>query len=263
MVSLRLAVASHCLAQPIKKSLRAALDIGAKGIQFDVRNELRPTDLSDSGRRQLLHELEQEGVTISSLQLPTRRSFYDTDQLEDRVAAVKRTLDFAYQLRVPFVTARVGVIPSDVESADYKLLVEVLDDIARHSNMVGATLAITPTRDTAASLRQLLGHITGGQVVVNFDAAVFAMSGQNATAAFRELHTFVRHITARDGLRDIDGSGQETVLGRGEVDWLELLVMIQDADYRGWITVDRTSGDDKKGDAARAIQYLTNVASGG
>ncbi len=262
MVSLRLAVASHCLSQPVRKAVHAAVKIGAKGIQFDTRNELRPDELSDSGRRQLLHELEQEGVSISSLQLPTRRSFYDSEQLEDRVQAVKRVLDFAIQLRVPYVTTRVGAIPQDAESAEYKLLVEVLNDIARHGNRVGATLAITPTRDSASDLKRLLNRVNDGFVAINFDPAIFAMNGHDVSKAYRELHPFVRHVTARDGLRDIDGSGQETAFGRGEVDWIELLALLDESGYRDWITVDRTSGDDKIGDASRAIQYLNNVATG-
>ncbi len=259
MLPIRLAVASKCLSQPIRKAIRAAVEIGAKGIQFDVRNELRSSELSDSGRRQFLHELELEGVGIASLLLPTRRSFYDPQKLEDRVSAVKQALEFAYQLRVPHVVARVGAIPSDPESAEYKLLVAVLNDIARHGNRVGATLAVTPTRDSVADLKTLLDRVQDGLVGLNFDPAVFAMSGRDAVAAYRELYPYVLHITARDGLRDVDGSGQETALGRGEVDWPELFSLSAEAEYRGWMTVDRTAGDDKPGDAARAIQYLQNV----
>lgn len=259
MVPLRLAVASHCLSQPIRKIIRAAVEIGAQGVQFDVRNELRPSDLSESGRRQLLHEMEVEGVTIASLLFPTRRSFYDQEQLDDRVAAVKRALDFAYQLRVPHVISRVGAIPAEKESNEYKVLVEVLNDIARHGNRVGATLLITPTRDAAVELKTLLDHIKDGHVGINFDPAIFAMNSRNPTEAFRLLHRDVLHITARDGLRDIDGSGQETALGRGEVDWIEMLALLGEADYHGWVTVDRTAGEDKPGDVARAIQYLKNV----
>lgn len=262
MVPLRLAVTSQSLSQPVRKIIRSAVEIGATGIQFDVRNELRPTDLSESGRRQLLHEMEVEGVTIASLVFPTRRSFYDQQQLEDRVTAIKRAMDFAYQLRVPHVISRAGAIPADKESEDYKVLVEVLNDLARHGNRVGTTLLITPTRDAAADLKTLLDQIKDGLVGINFDPAIFAMNSRNAIEAFRLLHKDVLHITARDGLRDIDGSGQETVLGRGEVDWIELLALLGEADYHGWITVDRTSGEDKPGDVARAIQYLQNVVLG-
>jgi sugar phosphate isomerase/epimerase len=233
--------------------------MGATGIQFDVRQELRPSDLSDSGRRQLRHDLELEGLSISSLTFPTRRSFYDPEQLEARVSGLKQALEFAYQLRVPIVVARIGAIPQDHDSAESKLLIDVLNDVARHGNQVGATLAITPTRDSAVDLKRLIAQVKDGLVGINFDPAVFAMSGRDAVAAFRELHEHVQHVTARDGVRDIEGSGQEVALGRGDVDWPELLALFTEADYRGWITVDRTQSDDATRDAERALQYLKNV----
>ena len=135
----------------------------------------------------------------------------------------------------------------------------MLSDVARHSNRVGTTLAITPTRDSAADLKELLSKITEGLVGINFDPAVFAMCGRDAIAAYRELHQHVLHVTARDGVRDIDGSGQEVVFGRGEVDWLELIALLTEAEYHGWLTVDRTNSDNATRDAERALAYLKNV----
>lgn len=262
MEPLRRAVACHCLPQPLRRAIRAAIELGATGIQFNTRQELRPTDLSDSGRRQLRHDLEIEGLEISSLAFLTRRSLFDTEQLEARVSGLKQTLEFAYQLSVPIVVARVGAIPSDKDSAEFKLLLDVLNDVARHGNRVGTTLAITPTRDAAADLKELVSKVTEGQVGINFDPAVFAMCGRNAVAAFRELHEYVLHVTARDGVRDIDGSGQEVALGRGDVDWPELIALLTEAEYRGWLTVDRTNSDDITRDVERALAYLRNVTQG-
>ena len=261
MEPLRRAVACRCLPPPIRQSIRAAVEIGAVGIQFDVRKELRPADLSDSGRRQLRHDLEIEGLTISSLSFPTRRSLYDPEQLEARISGLKQTLEFAYQLRVPIVVARVGAIPQEKDSPEFKSLIEVLNDVARYANRVGATLAITPTRESAADLKDMLDRVKDGLVGINFDPAVFAMCGRDAVAAFRELHKHVLHITARDGVRDIDGSGQEVALGRGDVDWPELLALLTEADYRGWLTVDRSHSDDVTRDAERALAYLKNVVA--
>ena len=259
MEPLRRAVACHCLPATIRQSIRHAVEMGATGIQFDVRHDLRQADLSDSGRRQLRHDLEIEGLSISSLSFPTRRSLYDPEQLDARLSGLKQAMEFAYQLRVPIVVARVGAIPSEKDSPEYKSLVEVLNDVARYANRVGSTLAITPTRDSAAELLGLIDQVKEGLVGINFDPAVFAMCGRNAIAAFRELHRHVLHITARDGVRDIDGSGQEVRLGRGDVDWPELLALLAEADYRGWVTVDRTNSDDATRDAERALAYLKNA----
>jgi sugar phosphate isomerase/epimerase len=160
------------------------------------------------------------------------------------------------------MTARVGAIPADVESAESKRLVEVLNDLARYGNRIGSTVAITPTRDSAADLKTLLSRITDGPIGLNFDAAVFAMNGRDAVAAFRELHEHVLHVVARDGVRDIDGSGQESTLGRGDVDWPELISLLSEAEYHRWITVDRTHSDDPLRDARQAMAYLRQVVFG-
>ncbi|MGE5192602.1 MAG: sugar phosphate isomerase/epimerase family protein [Deltaproteobacteria bacterium] len=244
---------------PLKEALRAAANLEAGGVQFDARDELRPGELTDTGRRQLLHGLGELGLSVASLAFPTRRSFYDEEQLDARVAAAKRGMDLAWQLRARVMTARIGKVPPDKESKPYRLLLDVLGDLARHGNQVGATLAITPSHDSPQALSELIGSIKTGPLGIDFDPAVFVMSGHNPAEALRGLHSLVVHFTARDAIRDADGGGLETALGRGEVDWIELLLLLDEINYPGWVTVTRTQGDDRAGDAARAIQYMKNV----
>jgi len=259
MPPLRIAVATRCLNLPLRESLRAAANLGTKGVQFDVREELKPGELAETGRRQLLHAIDELGLSIASLAFPMRRSFYDEEQLDGRVAAAKRALDHAWQLRARVLTVRIGKVPTDKESKPYQLLFDVLSDLARHGNQVGATLAITPSHDAPQALAELIAAIKSGPLGIDFDPAVFVMSGHDPAEAFRLLHQYVIHFTARDAIRDIDAGGLETALGRGEVEWIELLPLLDEVQYAGWVTVNRTQGDDRAGDAARAVQYLKNV----
>src|SRR5262249_42931988 len=153
----------------------------------------------------------------------------------------------------------VGKIPAERESKPYRILVDVLTDLARHGNQVGATLAITPSHDAPQAIGELLDSIKSGPLGIDFDPAALVMSGHDAAPALRALHAHVLHFTARDAVPDVDGGGQETALGRGEVEWIELLPLLDEVDYSGWVTVNRTQGEDRAGDAARAIQYLKNV----
>src|SRR5262245_52391951 len=260
MPPLRIALATRCLNLPLKDSLRAAASLAARGVQFDAREEIRPGELTETGRRQLQHLLDELGLSIASLAFPVRRSFYDEEQLDARVTAVKQAMEQAWKLQARVVTARIGKIPADKESKAYRLLFEVLSDLARHGNLVGATLAITPSHDSPATLSELVRSVKTGPLGIDFDPAVLVMSGHNPGEALRALHSLVLHITARDAIRDIDAGGLETALGRGEVDWVELSPLLDEINYSGWVTVNRTQGDDRAGDAARAIQYLKNVS---
>ncbi len=259
MTAVRIAVATKGFGQPIRESLRTAVDVGALGVQLDLRNELRTSEFGETGRRQFLRFLDELRLTVASVSFPTRRGLYEPDRLEHRVAAIKQTMDWAYQLRTPTVTIRAGRIPSDTESLQYQMLVDVLNDLVRHGNHVGAVLALTPMGDSVEVLTSLLPQITTGPISINFDPAAFVMGGHDPMKAYRELYGVIGHIQGRDAIRDIDGQGEETVLGRGEVEWDELLALIESSDYGGWLTVDRTDGDSKTQDIARAVRYLTNL----
>src|SRR5438270_264826 len=168
MPPLRIALATSCLNLPLKDSLRVAARLSVQGVQFDARDEIRPAELTETGRRQLLHMLDELNLAVASLACPTRRSFYEEERLDARVAAAKRAMDHAWQLRSRVVTARVGKVPADKQSKPYRLLFEVLSDLARYGNQVGSTLAITPTHDTPQALGELVSSIQEGPLGIDF-----------------------------------------------------------------------------------------------
>lgn len=258
----RIAVATRALQLPLRQAVKAAHDLGAAGIQLDARNEIKPSELTQTGRREFLHQLGELNLAVASVSFPARRPLYDLEELDARLAAARGAMEFAWQLNARVLTLRIGRIPEDPESKEYDLLRNVLNDLARHGNRVGTTLAITPSRDSAESLAKLLGAITDGPVGVNFDPAGFVLAGFHPTEALRNLYARVAHFVVRDAIRDIEGSGVEVPVGRGEVDWDEFIALVGEADYRGWLTVDRTQGEDKPGDLARAIEFLRNVGMG-
>jgi sugar phosphate isomerase/epimerase len=262
MPALRFAAATRHFAQPIRQSIDTAASIGATGVQLDVRNELKPTELSETGRRHLIRQLGEQRLELASFEYPTRRAFHDSAQLDARIAGLKGALEFAYSMGVTVVVGRVGRIPDDPELPAYKVLCEVLNDIARHSNKVGATFAITPSSDSSEALRGLFERVTDGPIGLNLDPAGLIMSNGDPVETYRTLYDRVLSVQIRDGLRDVDGQGVEVPLGRGEVVWDELLAMLEEGAFRGWLVATRSSGDDKVGDMARAIRYIRTVAAG-
>src|SRR5262245_2402745 len=85
MSPLRIALATRCLGLPLRGSLLAASSFGAAGVQLDVRDELKPGDLSETGRRQFLHQLEESGLSVASVAFPLRRALFDQEHLDARV----------------------------------------------------------------------------------------------------------------------------------------------------------------------------------
>jgi sugar phosphate isomerase/epimerase len=262
MPALRFAAATRHFAQPIRQSIDSAASIGATGVQFDVRNELKPSELSETGRRHLVRQLGEQRLELVSFEYPTRRAFHDKELLDARVAGLKSALEFAYSMGVTVVVGRIGRIPDDPDLPAYKLLCDVMNDIARHSNRVGATFAITPSNDSVDGLRGLFERVTDGPIGLNLDPAGLIMSDCDPVDTYRAFYERVLSVQLRDGLRDIDGQGVEVPVGRGEVVWDELLAMLEEGSFRGWLVATRSSGDDKVGDMSRAIRYVRTVAAG-
>lgn len=258
-----IAISSRCLAGSVKQKIIAARTLNVDGIQFDARNELKPRDLSETGRRQFLHMLSEVSLKVASLSFSTRHSLCDQDRLDARIEGVRQAMLFASQLKTKVVTVRLGSIPSDHESEHWKVMCDVLNDLANYGNHIGTILSITPSHQTLDSILDLLTHVEKGPIGINLDPAQLVLSDQDPIELLRRLHQYVAHVVVRDAVRDDRlGGGIEVAVGRGEVVWDEFIATLSEAGYNGWMTVDRSQGDDVLGDATRAIQFVRNISLG-
>jgi sugar phosphate isomerase/epimerase len=263
MHAFRLAVATRCFDAPLRPSLRLAADCGAEGVQFDLRQELQPAELDQTGRRDLQHLLDELGLRVAGTTFALRRALTDEHELDRRIAAIKQAMSWSYALKSTVLTFRLGRLPKESDSKEARLLTEILQDLAREANHVGVTLALTPHHDSAHDLQQLLTSIETGPIGVDFDPAQFVMAGHDAVADLRTLHNFTAHVQLRDAIAEIDGTLAETPVGAGAVPWLEVLATLGEMDYTGWLTAIRSQGGDKAGDLRRAIVFVRRLLLGG
>lgn len=259
MLTPKIAVATACLGAQIKQSIQAASKLEVAGIHLDLRNELKAKELSETGRRQFLHKLNELSLSVGSATFPTRGTFYDPEGIDARVSATCDALKFAAELKCRVLTLRIGRIPDDMESTEYQLLRETISDVARVGNFVGVIPCLTPAGETANAVLGFIEQIETGPVGCHFDPAICVMRQQSPVKQLRELHSVVHHVSVRDAIRDTDGGGKEVAVGRGEIDWEEFLATVNEMDYNGWLAVTRTEGDDKPGDIASAVNYLRRV----
>ena len=262
MHKFRLAIATRCFLQPLVASIKSAAELNVQGLQFDVRNELKASELTETGRRDLLHQIREHGLTVASAVFPLNYPLYEPDKIDVRIAAIRDAMRFAYSIKANTLCLRVGRIPEDPESKERKLLVEGLSDLAKHANHIGTALAITPSNDSAETLRTLLDEIKTGPIGIDFDPAHFAMTRRPVAESLRLLHNLVLHFQLRDGDAGIDG-GQEEAVGQGNVDWIEVLATLGEMDYRGWLTSIRTQGSDPGYDVRQGLKFIQRIMLGG
>jgi sugar phosphate isomerase/epimerase len=141
---------------PFKQALHIAGELGAHAVEIDARGELQPGQLSQTGLRQLRKMLEDRNLRVASITFRTRRGYSVPDHLEERVAATKEAMKFAYSLGAAIVVNQIGRVPSKPEGPEWETLVSVLSDLGNFGQHVGAWLAAETGTEEGADLARLL-----------------------------------------------------------------------------------------------------------
>jgi sugar phosphate isomerase/epimerase len=259
MTPLRVAVSLRLFEKPLADSLISASRLGVQGVQLDVGDERQLRELSQTGRRHLVHDLDELGLSLASLRFVSEQQFMKPDNLDYRVKLCRDAMNLARDLETDVLILRPGRIPVADNQAEMDRLTGVLRDLAHHGNQLGIQLAIPSSAAEPSRLREILGSITTGPLGVDFDPAAFISSNQSALEAFGLLREIIVHCTARDAVAEADEGGAETVFGQGDVPWKQILALLLETRYDGWMTIERTRGNVKVRDAAHALALLQRM----
>jgi hypothetical protein len=92
---------------------------------------------------------------------------------------------------------------------------------------------------------RVMEAVTDGPIGLNFDPAAFVMAGVNPSDAFRKFHSVVTHVFARVrcAMRN-PASKFRSVAAR--LRGTSSSQLFDEASYHGWLTIDRTQGDDRR-----------------
>lgn len=290
-MSPRLAVATEDFAPSLKKAIGQAALCEVEGVRLNSRTEISAAEVSESSLRQTLLYVRERQMKVAGLFCPTRHALYDSDYLEPRIDIIRKSMGIARKLETDIVLIRCGRIPDpdadtsavqvmkvDVDddpnpfsfasaaakmqptpSAEFSLLCEVLNDLTDYGNHVGCVLNVLLTSYDLRLAKRLLAEVKAGPLNIAFDPATAVMTATDVTGSFRDLYQQVGYVRARDALRNIDDAGTEVGVGDGLVAWDEFLPTLAEADYTGWLCVERTGGDHRSEDVQRGVNYLKTL----
>jgi len=255
----RIAVATVSLSQEIRRSITTAAESGAHGVQFDLRREIDMIRFGESARKQLKKTLSERQLSLASTAFPLRTAIAAPEYMDERLAGIRSALEFSASLQVKTMSLPIGTIP-DAESETYQnLFLPILNDIAAIGNHVGVVPCFLPTGDSAEAVLKLASDVRSGPIGIDADLAAWVMHGQSPIDQLRELHSLIMSVTARDAVRGLDGGGREVSLGQGQIDWDEIAALLDEMDYRGWLIVDRTSGESRRQEIIAGVASLRRL----
>lgn len=260
MLQIRVGVQLASLRLPFKKALLTAARLGAEGVEIDLRGELRPEELTRTGIRHVRKMLEDLNLRVSCASFRTRRGYHVAEGLDRRVEATKEALRTAYELGTTVVVNHIGPVPPPEDQRAWDTMREALADIGRAGQRYGATLAAETGTDSGAVLQKLIQSLPEGSLGVDLHPANLIIHGHSPHEAARALAEHVLHVHATDATRDLaERRAVEVPLGRGNAELPELLAILEEQRYNGFVTVERRESVDPVSDIAQAVEYLRNL----
>lgn len=257
MAELNLAVRLDALKMPLRKALETASRIGASAVELDARNQIHPSQLSDTGLRQLRKILDDLNLKVGSLRFQTRRGYDNAQDLDRRVEATKSTMQLAYKLGCPVVVNSIGTIPEE-EDPRRASLQSVLDDLGRFGTRIGAFLAAETGSNSGETLAKILDSSPDAFVAVALNPGQLIINRFDVREAVLALKDRIQLVCAVDGVIDLAaGRGISVRLGQGTADFPELIGLLEDIQYRGRYVVGRN--DSTIDELQQGLDYLRNL----
>lgn len=257
MPELKIGIGLSSLRQPFKKALHTAAGLGATAVEIDARNDVRPHELSDTGRRQLRKMMDDLNLRVAAIRFPTNRGYDILQDLDRRIDATKESMRFAYSLGAAVVINSVGYVPEKAEHPAYNQLQVSLGDLAKYGQHVGAMLACETGSEPVARLVGLLATLSDQTIGIAFNPGNLVVNDCYSETAIRECASRTLSVIVRDGVRDLSrGRGLEVPVGRGSVDFPQILGVLEEQHYAGWYLVDRLNSPDPVTEIGHAISFL-------
>jgi L-ribulose-5-phosphate 3-epimerase len=264
MNRIKLGIDLASLELPLRKGLQEASRMGATGVQLQAIGDLSPRRLSQTGRREFRHLLQTYNLDCVALVCPFRHGLDVAEGLMERIDILTQALTLSFDLGARIVVVQAGHLPESEESPAARLLNEALLTLGRVGDRTGTTLALESGLDSGEWLAAFLNRFETGGLGVCYDPGNMLVNGFDPYESLRALRGKLAICHARDARRaGASRAAAEVPVGHGDLDWLQLLGIFEEIEYRGWLTVKREEGAAKVADVAGGMAFLRRIIGPG
>jgi sugar phosphate isomerase/epimerase len=224
-----------------------AIELACAKAHFDPESQV-PKEVAE--------RIREAGLKVSALSL--FNSFTNESNLEEQARKAERYI----RLAPVFDTKILKMTPGQPASADateehWNCLRIALERLIPVAEEVGAYLAfethMRQLTDTSAGSKRLL-EITESEVVgLTVDFSNLKFAGEDMTRVFSGLGGRMYNTHLKNGTIGEDGSWNFKALDDGLTDYTEVLSLLQDINYEGYLTIECLSpeANDKPAETAR------------
>jgi sugar phosphate isomerase/epimerase len=233
-------LAPTSLAEPLKAAL--------------AKYQVEATAAMTLGTGKMVWDFYQGPLTIGLVPPQTRAA---------RIDALKRTSDLAKMCDIKAVHTHCGFIPENPNEPLYTETVKAIQEVAGYCKANGQTFLMETGQESPVTLLRAITDAEFDNIAVNLDTANLILYGKgDPVAALDVIGKYVRGLHAKDGLYPTDPKrlGEEVAIGKGKVDFAEVLRKLHALHYTGPITIEREiSGARQEDDIRASISYLQRL----
>jgi sugar phosphate isomerase/epimerase len=219
-----------------------------------AKYQIEATAAMTLGAGKMVWDFYQGPLTIGLVPPQTRAA---------RIDALKRASDLARQCDIKAVHTHCGFIPENPNEPLYAETVKAIQEAAGHCRANGQTFLMETGQETPVTLLRAIQDTGLDNIGVNLDTANLILYGKgDPVAALDVIGKYVRGLHAKDGLYPTDprNLGQEVAIGKGKVDFAEVLRKLHKLHYTGPITIEREiAGARQEEDIRASIAYLQRL----
>ena len=123
------------------------------------------------------------------------------------------------------------------------------------------TLALRSELVSLSSLDRALAAAACPHFGVDLDPVALLRDEWSIDESFSRLGAIIRHVRARDALRGDAHRTKPMPIGEGNVDWQRLLSNLDEAGFRGWMTLDPLELSNRAAAASAGLGFLQKIAA--
>jgi sugar phosphate isomerase/epimerase len=299
-IGLKIGVVSVALSNDAREAAARARKMGFAGVQFEAfAPGLALPELSGSGRREFRKLLSSQDQQLVGLRLDLgAKGLGPTADVDRALARIDQAMEAAAGLGAPLVCVELGPLPEPARSTAAKPKVDpaaagiiiipsaadvanvaapepqvqadpamesavdgALAELGRRADRYSCVVAVRSELSSFAALDRALRAAACPWFGVDLDPVAVLRDRWDVEEVFGRVGPLVRHVRGRDALAGQDKRTKPAALGQGGTDWGQLIALLDEAGFAGWVTLDPLELPDRAGAAAVGLSALKKLTS--
>lgn len=289
---LKVAVRAASLGDDLRVLAPVAQRWGFYGLQLELRlGNLDLVELSATGQREVKSTIARYELELASVRVALAHAGLGQGDAGKVLWMMERAMEAAAGVGARMICLDVGRLPAvKLESRsrpvtpqqagvilipEPKDIVEAVEETVDASELarwgavdaglreIGAmaerysmVIALSSELSSFASLQRAIIQAACPWFGVDLDPVSVLRDRWDLEQVLDVVGGLVRHVRGRDAITGSDKRTQPAAMGKGSTDWKEVLALLSQGGYGGWITVDTMDLQDRAGEAVRARKML-------